>query len=361
MFGKPRKGWIGVDIGSRAVKLAQVVRDVEGVRLGRAAVLPRTKPWPDEQAGARSLPVASHAEVHGAFVCADSFAGRMAACSLPMHVYDFRGLHLPAGTYTERRTMISGELAEAWNIFEESCEFDFWETQIPGVKFRQDEPNVNVLALSKPWARQAAIDIARAGLRCVAIDGPPLAIARAIGLASPRQRTEPVAVVDWGFTNATFCVVVADCPVFVRRIRGCGLRVIAKAIEEALGVTLDQTQHLLQTAGFPDPQNADPDHDTLGQALADGAVEPLRQLVDQINRTLAYFQAQRRALIPSKLWLTGGGASIRNVAAFLGRDVAIPVETWRLPGMTENQEKQQQIAPPLLAGAIGLSLLSLAA
>lgn len=360
MFGKTRNGWIGVDIGTSAVKLAQVIHDVDGARLAQAAVIPRRRPWPDTMSDVLRSPIASNEEVHGAFTCTQGFTGRMAVCSMPMHVYDFRGLHIPSGTDAEQRTMIAGELAEKWDIFEEGCEFDFWDTMLPGVKLRQDEPNVHVLALSKPWSRQAVGDVTRAGLRCAVIDGPPLAAARAVGLVERKRGNNPVAMIDWGYTSTTFSVVVDSRPVFVRRIRGCGLRLVINAVMESFGVTLDQTHHLLQTAGLPDSEHADPDRDALAHAVADAAVEPLRQLADQINRTLAYFQAQRRALIPSKLWLLGGGASIPNAATFLGHDVTIPVEAWRLPGMTNNQDSHS-IPLPLLAEAIGLSLMSLAA
>ncbi|MBN1852758.1 MAG: hypothetical protein JW829_08535 [Pirellulales bacterium] len=387
MFGKPRKGWIGVDIGSYAVKIAQVVCDRDGFHVKHAAVIPRIRPWPIDQMGTQSPPLDSHAEVHGAYQCAAPWTGSLAACALPMHIYDFRGMHLPSSSHSERRMMISNEFAETWNTLEAGYEFDYWDTQIPGVKFRKDEPNISILALSKAWARQADRDMARAGLRCALIDGPPLATARTIGTIAPKHGAEPVAVLDWGFMNTTFSIVFGSRPVFIRRIRGCGLGLVTQAIQTTLGVTLDQSQHLLQTVGFPDPHSnsapadpkqnpppniepaptiqdpladPDPDHALLARALAEAAVEPLHQLADQINRTLAYFQAQRRALIPSKLWISGGGGGIRNLDTYLGHDIPIPIETWRLPNAPIHQDNRHPIAPALLAGAIGLSLLALA-
>jgi Tfp pilus assembly PilM family ATPase len=135
-----------------------------------------------------------------------------------------------------------------------------------------------------------------------------------------------------------------------------------EAVRESLGVTADQAKHLLETNGLPNPDQGDPDCSAVAQAIVDGAAEPFRNLVRQLDRTLAYFHAQRRTLVPTKIVLTGGGAAICNVDRFLGQRLELPVATWQLPSTSEaNDEDHDTGTSPLFASAVGLSILSLAA
>lgn len=361
-----RTGWIGIDVGSRSVKVAQVERDpLTGLRLRQAAVVGRRAPWPEDNAGMSSRGAPSASEIAAALDYGKRFAGSLAAFALPMHVYGFRGMHIPPGSLEERRSMLAAALQDGWDDCHDPCEFDFWETDIPGKTLRKEEPNVNVMAVSQPWTRRIAEDARRASLRLRVLDGPPLAISRAVHLASTGQADSPAAAVDWGFTSTTFCVAQRGQALFTRRIRSCGLRLVCQAVQVSLGVTLDEAQHLLLAFGFP--RNDVEQDQQLQQCMAGAARTPLGRLVDEIKRTLAYFRAQRRELIPVKIWLMGGGASVRNAAAWLSHSCGEQIEVWHLPaaeqaGVSSGQRgpSSQTVFPQsLLAGAIALSALPL--
>ena len=104
-------GWIGVDLGTHTVKLAQAVRTPDGVRLRHAAVIQRPSPWPEGDALAVDEPDSSWPEIRAALECG-GFRGRNAACVLPMNVCELRGLKVPQGDVHERRAMIASELAD---------------------------------------------------------------------------------------------------------------------------------------------------------------------------------------------------------------------------------------------------------
>jgi Tfp pilus assembly PilM family ATPase len=284
-----------------------------------------------------------------------------------MHLYGFRGLHIPPGSLEQRRSMIASELVDAWDDGGEAYEFDYWETDLRDTKLRQDEPNVNVLAVSRRWSRQLAQDAAKGHLQLQVLDGPPLAMARAVNLVTNRRSSGPAAAVDWGFTSTTFCVVHNGRALFTRRVRACGLRLVCESIGAALGVSLDETQHLLSTFGLPGGEHGPPPH-PVQEAMAEAATEHLARLADEVQRTLAYFRAQRRALIPERIWLMGGGAAVPGAAAWLSAACDVPVDSWRL---AESRESSEQAAghygppespvanDPLLAEAIALSALPL--
>ena len=111
-FSSNNLGWIGVDLGTHTVKLAQAVRTPTGSRLRHAAVIQRPGPWSGRGlAGARASRIRRWPEICAALECG-GFRGRNAACLLPMNVCELRGLKVPQGDDHERRAMIASELAD---------------------------------------------------------------------------------------------------------------------------------------------------------------------------------------------------------------------------------------------------------
>ena len=96
-----RLGWIGVDVGTHTVKLAQVVRDGTSVRLHSAAVIQRSTTWTGEDSLAQDQPITSHIEISAALDCG-GFTGRNVICALPMNVCQLRSLNIPPGSDQER-------------------------------------------------------------------------------------------------------------------------------------------------------------------------------------------------------------------------------------------------------------------
>ena len=150
MFASQEYGWIGVDVGTHTVKLAQTVRDGGRVRLHRAAVIQRPTSWSGGDGLALEQPISSYPEIHAAIECG-GFSGRNAISVLPMNVCQLRSLNVPPGTDDERRTIIADELAEDWAELRNPMEFDYWETEPGRTEKGTDSFNVNVLATSRPW------------------------------------------------------------------------------------------------------------------------------------------------------------------------------------------------------------------
>ena len=140
-----RLGWIGVDIGTHTVKLAQAMRTPDGLRLRHAAVIQRPSSWSDEDDLGLNEPDQSSVEICAALECGE-FRGRNAACLLPMNVCELRGLNVPQGDDRERRAMIANELADDWIDRSAAMEFDFWELGGDKRSGSLDGFNVNVLS-----------------------------------------------------------------------------------------------------------------------------------------------------------------------------------------------------------------------
>jgi type IV pilus assembly protein PilM len=329
-----RLGWIGVDVGTHAVKLAQVVRDGASVRLHRAAVIQRSATWSGEDSLGQDQPISSQPEIRAALECG-RFSGRNAVCALPMNVCQLRSLNVPPGSDAERRTIIADELADDWGGQRNPMEFDFWEMDAGRNDKNSDAFNVSVLAASRLWIGQVWRDCRRAGMDCWAVDGGPLAIARAVGLAGGLGGGRRALAVDWGYSNTTLCIVGDERALYSRRIAACAFGRVLDGIMQSFDVTLDEAQHLAESEGLSPAGDKPSAQGGASQAITEAASPALDELVRQIGRTLQFTETQRRHLQPAGIWLLGGGASLKNVEAYLSNALSLPVHIVTLAADSE--------------------------
>lgn len=357
MFNSGQVGWVGVDVGTRAVKLAQLIRGKSGVRLHRAAVIQRSASWPGNDHLAFDPPATSQAEIRAALECG-GFAGRDAVCLLPMNVCQMRGLNLPPGSHHERRAMASDELADEWAEKRVPMEFDLWESDGGRARNAPDTFNVNVLATPRPWISQAWHDCRKAGLNCWGIDGAPLAMARAAALAGGNRGGQHALVIDWGFSNATLCIAGNHGPLYCRRVHDCAFRLVLEAVMRAFSITLDEAQHLIDCEGFSAVRDGTDGDVATQTAITEAAAETLDELIRQVQRTLRFTEAQRDHLRPASVWLMGGGASIRNVAQHFARALDMPVHIWSVPTESELPSCARAQRAAVFGNAVALSALA---
>ncbi len=355
-------GWIGVDLGTHTVKLAQAVRTPQGVRLRHSAVIERPSPWSESDRLARDEPDPSWPEILAALDCG-GFRGRSAACLLPMNVCELRGLKVPQGDEHERRAMIASELADDEAEHSVPTEFDYWE--LGGEKGIEtpDGFNVNVMSVTRPWIDQLAADCQRVRLDCWAVDGTPLAMARAVGLVAGSHSGDRAVAVDWGCSNTTLAVVGRGRLLYSRRLHDCCFRNCLVAIEESLGVTRDHAQHLVDVHGVVVPgAEAGPaaagDHHKIQTAITDAIADVMASLAEQIERTLRFLESQRRHQHPASLWLMGGGASVRNIGPHLSALLRLPVSIWGVPTNRELAGATPSPQTALFGPALALSALA---
>jgi type IV pilus assembly protein PilM len=349
-------GWIGVDVGTHAVKLAQLARDASGVRLHRAAVLQRPTTWPASDRLALDQPVSSAVEICAARH-SGRFSGRSAVCLLPMNVCQLRGLCVPPGDDTERRAMIADELAAEWEEQRVAMEFDFWELEAGQADKGTDNFNVNMLAVARPWIGQVARDCRKAGLDCWLIDGAPLAMARAASLAGLASGRRALAI-DWGYSNTTFCVVGDNRPWYTRRASDCAFGQALEAVARIFAVDHDQAQHLADAQGIVPATEAGDGNREAQAAIAEAVGNTLKSLRDQARRTIQFLEMQRRHLHPEAVWLMGGGASLRNVGPWLAHELQLPVRVWTMSCGSELRSCAGGNRSALFAGAAALSALA---
>lgn len=348
MRGRSRTGLIGIDIGSQSLKIAQLEYVAGRRQIAAASIIP----IPDGRIdGPRHEWLAS--TLREETTRRNGFRGREAACMLSMTVTESRTLNIPPGTQRERSEMISQELAENATDSAENPAFDFWNAwPVPG----DTGSSANVLSISGDLAAEVADAIYRSGLDCSTMDGGPFPLARAaVMVADYSTEPKPIAILDWGHRAVHFAVIVGGQPAFSRLFKDCGVTFLAAALGKSLDLTLEESQQLLSTSGFPHPKPEIAPANDLQALVADAASEPFHKLQAELEKTLNYLRSQREELVPSQIWLAGGGATIRHAAMRIEAVNRIPVNVWKLPTRAALPASQPV---ELLAQAAALSELA---
>lgn len=319
MIARRKQGWIGIDFGTKVVKVAQLAR-AEGALCWQRVILPRSPAAGGLACTGQELREAL--EVHG------GFRGRIAACALPMSATELRAIAMPPGSETERRAMIAQEL-EAAATSDEPRQFDFWQAGAAGSSGSEQD---GVQVLSVPSAKVAELTdlLATAGLECAVLDGLPCALARAVPLSSAPAAEGPLAAVDWGHDNASLTIVEGGRAQFARPLRDCGAGSLFQEVSRVLGLDEAEAIELLTRFGLPAADEAPLEEQEIREVIADVVGAHVQRMVDELTRTFAFFRLQRQALQPRRACLFGAGATVKNAAEFLAARLELPCQVWRL-------------------------------
>ncbi|MEC9094146.1 MAG: pilus assembly protein PilM [Planctomycetota bacterium] len=349
------RGIIGIDFGTHSVKVAQIV--TSGSRLGikDAAIIPRAEVWPNDLSGEPSG-ISSLGELDTAFTLNQNFSGRAAACTMSMAVCDVRRMSIPQADIQLKGTHIENELSTIERFKGVQREFDFWEIDraVPG-----GELPANVLSLPTFWANQCMDDINAAKMRCDLLDGVPFANARAFSLFE--DSSDPVALLDWGYSRATLSVIHDGQPKFVRILRKSGFRFVVDQIRQGFGLDALQSQEVIRQYGLEsitpariNHRQESPDRQAMAiqQSVHNLVLEPINAISSEISRTVDFLRNQQSALSPVKLVLFGGGATLRNVAPLLEKKVRMKTEVW---GNDLTVGVPGGLSLPVMANAIAMS------
>lgn len=314
---KPTEGWVGIDAGASAVKLAQVSRRSGRLRVQRTALACRSAPLaPDEEPLRSSLQ-----EIQTVLAIAGG-TRRVAAGALSMSQCD-----LVAG-----RASLAGAnpplIGQPWR----------------GAAGRGDD-GWYTLATPEAVADRLCRDLSRAGLSCRSIDGMTHALARATELAAPAPDGVAIGAIDWSHSGAVLVICRDGRPAYVRRLRNCGLAEVEGLLAAELRIGRLGACELMAKAARQS--------DTAADLIADIAAPVAGRLATELIRTLEHLRSHREPIRPTQVLLFGGGALLGLHAELTDR-TGTPVRPWTLPGAAPEIAWEL----PLFGPAIALSALA---
>ena len=343
------KSRIGVDIGSTAVRVAEVAPGDVPVVL-RAAQTP-LPPGAVENGEVRQPELVAEAlrELWGKA----GVKGRQVYLGVGNQRVVVREVSLPWLPEKELRGSLGFQVQEFIPMAADEAVIDFdplGETDQGGRRMLR----ILLVAAHKPMISTLVEAVTAAKLEPLGIDLTPFAIVRAVGASDEGldlEHTGDEAIIDVGAHVTAICVHDRGATRFVR-ILPSGGRDISLAISRGLGVEDDVAEQLKR-----------------GQEVEGApAAEDVRRIamtragafVDEVRSSLEFYAAQVPGARIERVLVIGGGSKLDGLMKVIGERIPVPVERGHLFDRVKSEldlsEEAAAEAEPVLGVAVGLAI-----
>jgi len=300
---------IGIDIGARFIKAAQLKRSSRGWTVQAATCLPRQSPdAPIDAAEARRLTGTLDRQ---------GFVGRTAVVAMPPEKVMTGMLDLPpAGSGAPMDQIARMELARMQGWDPKAFELVYW--MLPPSPQTKGQTQVLAAGCTHNDANAVLDVLEGAGLRVQALDTHVCALVRAyapllVGSAGV------VGVMDIGWKGCTLVVLHQGTVIYQRKLPEAGIARLSTTLAEQLKLAPPELEALLTQVGL----TAKPAEAAEAAEVAEGAeggdpfeaargvmASHFEQVSDEIRAPLFYAMQQYPGTSVERLLLAGGGASI---------------------------------------------------
>ena len=369
LLNRTSRGPIGIDVGSRWIKAAQISGHGSRARLQGAALLPR----------ASTDAVPSKAEIAQLADVLDrqGFTGRRIVLAPPPTSLLTATVTLPPrGSGAPLEQIARMELARVHRCEPQQLSLAFWE--LPQAASAGGKPAEGMGALAVACSGEQANPLLdafeSAGFDVVGLDVQWLALRRACAPLLAETGNAVTAILDLGAGSARIVAMQQGVIVYERLLGESGIGRIGDQLRTKLNLDDDAIEYLLKEVGLADGDAA---------AAADEAptserrqarrergsdndlykeprrimTEALDALAEEVATSLAYVVQQYRGGEVTAVLLTGGGAGIPGAAEHLAGALQThvravrPAELAQVPGPLMKQGTN-----PAFVAALGLAM-----
>ncbi|MEO0529825.1 MAG: hypothetical protein AAF266_04520 [Planctomycetota bacterium] len=315
MFGKSNQGWIGVDVGGRAIKVAQLRRVRDGLQLSAASISRR----------AEASDEALLEDLRTAKAVAEKAKGTRVAATLSMASWLVEPLQEEAVPQPDR-------CVASW-------------TAGPDSAYTLSAPRTQI---------ETAVDgFSRVGLQCEVIDGPPLAIARVLQLTPGYRRETLLGALDWGESAVVFVAATNGEARYVRSLHAAGFAEVRRQIADKLGMSDSEADRLITEFGVSEPPIAGAEARLADEAIRDA----IRPVIQELRRTLEHLGGKLKCKGPERIFVMGSAATVPGLTDAVSEAIETPTEPWSTIGVRRD-DSDNAVPECLLAQAIALSALA---
>lgn len=303
-----RAGPIGVDIGSRSVKLVQLSSD--RTRLQDVARWDFPAAADDEKDGSRQQQLV---DAIGRAREGRNFRGREAVVCLTDEQLFLQNLRLPKSTTVPLENQIKTEIASR-------LPFPLDESEVRHVQtadVRQGDQvlkEVLVLAAQQSAIEQVLGTVEAAGLRPLALDVEPAALARSYASQFRRDEDQQQRslLVQVGFARTVVVIAQHDQLMFVKYI-DVGGKDFDQAVAGHLGISLLDAAALRRQSADRRAERQDPE---ISRTVTEAIRTPLKQLLNEVAMCARYHSVAFRGQSLTRAILSGGEATSPLANAF---------------------------------------------
>ena len=345
MLQRWRKGLVGLDIGSSAVKAVELRRGRRACSLAAFAVAQLPAGAVDDADGS----IADRdAVVQAVRTLLDGrgFNTRAVALALAGNAVMVRRIELPAMSPTELEASIYWEARQHVPFPADEVTLDYKVLRAPAGPDAARSTAVLLVAARRDRVAEYTGVVEQAGCTPVVIDVDVFALLNAYELNYGRDPATVLALLDVGARAASVTVVAGGQPVGTRALP-LGARSYLEALRDELGLGTVESDRILQAhpgdAPVPDEARA------VLRSVND-------RIVAEIGSTLDYFRGFELVDEIGSLVLCGGASRVAGLADALAARQRLPVDLLDPFRRVKGTGGRHASERPLAAVAVGLAL-----
>lgn len=333
---------IGLDIGSKTIKLVEVEKEGGNLALRASGIVGYSGITIDKMSDEKEM--ASLGQVVKKLYHEAGVSSKDTVLSVPEPLVFTRTIKFPLLTDSEIASAVKWES-------EQYIPIPINEAVIQHTILSRNEksspPEVRVLLVAAPRVIvDKYVKVAQfAGLNVVAVETELISLTRCL---APTDNT--VILVNFGATSTNIAISQMGLLSFSRSISIAG-EAFTRAISQGLAVTTDQAEEYKKTYGLASDQL---------EGKIKGILEPvLKLVVDEIKKAVSYYLSDEKGDAPRAIIVTGGTSATPEIISMLTKLVGIEVLAGNpFAKIRVDTGTAQKLAPyaPFYSVAVGLAM-----
>lgn len=333
---------VGIDIGSRTIKIVELQREGEFFSLSASGIVGYSGATAEKMSDEKEM--SSLGAIIKRLHSEAGVKSKEVVLSLPEPQVFTRTIKFPLLTDAEIASAVKWEAEQYIPIPVDEA---IIQHTILSRNEKSTPPGVVVLLVAAP---RVVVDkyvkvVQLAGLNPIAIETELIALTRSL---APPQQT--VLIVDLGAGSTDIAIAKNGLLSFSRSIPIAG-EAFTRAVSQGLGVTAVQAEEYKKTYGLESGQLEGKVRNVLSPVL--------KLVVDEIKKAINYYQSEEKGEAPSAMIVSGGTTGmpeiIPQLTEFLGLEVSIANPFARVKMDPETAGKLAAYAP-LYSVAMGLAM-----
>lgn len=333
---------VGLDIGSKTVKIVEISREGAGWKLDASGVVGYKGGSPDKIIEEREITALAsiiknlHKEAR--------VSAKDVHIALPEQQVFTRTIKFPLLTDQEVAAAIKWEAEQYIPI---PLSEAIVQHQILERRENTTPPGVTVLLVAAPrqLVEKYVKIVELAGLNSFSVETELMALVRAL---APAKGT--VLIVDFGARSTDLAIAKDQGLTFSRSVPTAG-EAFTRAVAQALGIEVQRAEEYKKTYGLSGTQL---------EGKIKNAIDPVfRVIVDEIKKTIRFYQTDEHGEVPSSIILSGGTSGMPEAVTLLTKYLGLEVVVGNSFGkVSVDPEVMKTLTPyaPLYAVAVGLAL-----
>ena len=309
LFGK--KGMVGLDIGSRHIKVVQLNEVSEGYELERFGI---TTLEPELIVDGSILDSLRVVEVIKELIVSSDIKIKDTTLAVSGHSSVItKRITLPQMTDEELSESIKFE-AEQYIPFDiEDVDIDF---QILGTQVEEGQMDVLVIAVKKDKINEYVSVVRDAGLNPVIVDVDTFALENAYETNYEIIPEENIALVSIGASTININILKDEISIFTRD-SSMGGNLLTEALQKEFTISFDNAEKLKKG----EPVEGIPQED-----VSSVLISTSEEIIAEISRSFDYFRSTTNQEDIHEVILSGGGALIKDFVPLLSERLGVGVQ-----------------------------------